>query len=403
MSFAASSKDLLVTNRSTSKSTGILLVTELFPPAVGGSAELLGNAYSRVTTVPTTVLTDTSSGARVVGQGSSIRETSMKTKHWGLLHPGGASHHFSVARQIWRASRKGIGAVHCGRVLPEGLSALLAHGLGAPPYICWAHGEELGYVASSRELQWLASNVYSRARAVFANSRNTASLLTSAGVPADVIHVVRPGVDAERFRPDMPGSENLRRELAPRGQIICLTVGRLQRRKGHDLVIEALAALGPAAATLRYIVVGDGEERGRLESLVRAHGLQSTVLFKGAVAADDLPRYYSAADIFVHPNRVDGSDFEGFGIVFLEAAACGLPAIAGRNGGVAEAVVDGVTGLLVSGTEVSELQRSMTTLIDDRDLRRTMGRAGRARVEREFGWNRAAERISAVHAEVIAS
>jgi phosphatidylinositol alpha-1,6-mannosyltransferase len=228
-------------------------------------------------------------------------------------------------------------------------------------------------------------------------------MLVNIGVPASIVHVVRPGVDAARFHPDIPGAEALRRELAPNGEIVCLTVGRLQRRKGHDLVIEALAALGPEAGTVRYVIVGDGEERGRLEELVRTHGLESTVVFKGQVSADDLPRYYAAADIFVHPNRVDGQDFEGFGIVFLEAAACGLPVIAGRNGGAVETLVAGETGMLVSGTDVAELRQSMAALIASREKRRAMGRAGRARVEREFSWHRAADRISAVHETVAAS
>src|SRR5262249_32016510 len=151
------------------------------------------------------------------------------------------------------------------------------------------------------------------------------------------------------------------------------TVGRLQRRKGHDLTIETLAALKPALPHLRYVIVGEGEERARLEALVAHHGLSDRVTFAGAVAAEELPSYYAAADIFVHPNRVDAGDVEGFGIVFLEAAATGLPTIGGNSGGVPEAIEGDVTGLLVDGTDVNELAIAVRRLAESATLRREMG------------------------------
>ena len=382
---------------------GILLVTELFPPHVGGSAELLANTYERVVSMATTVLTESPYATAAQGGRMMIVPGRLRTTRWGLLHPAGLVRYLNVASRIWAHTRGGIGVVHCARALPEGLSAMLAHAAGAPPYLCWAHGEETGYMRSSRELTWLASQVYRRAAAIVANSQNTADLLAAFGVSGDRIHVVRPGVDADRFRPDAAGAATLRRELQADDAVLCLTVGRLQERKGHDLVIKALAALGGAASRVRYVIVGDGEEKERLETLVRDHGLGSSVVFRGRVPADDLPKYYAAADIFVHPNRIVGNDFEGFGIVFLEAAAAGLPVIAGRSGGVPEAVVDRETGLLVSGTDVAELQAALTTLLRAPDKRRAMGHAGRARVSTEFTWQLAADRITAVHEAIATS
>jgi phosphatidyl-myo-inositol dimannoside synthase len=381
---------------------GILLVTELFPPTVGGSAELFANTYSRLESVDTIVLTDTSNRPRTNLRRTVIEETPMQTRHWGVLHPAGLAHHLKMAAQILRFSRRGVRAVHCGRVLPEGLSALIARGAGSPPYLCWAHGEELATAQSSRELEWLAMRVYRNSRAILANSRNTAEIVQHTGVPEEAIHVVYPGVDVDRFRPIAAGCETLRRELAPHGEIVCLTVARLQRRKGHDLVIEALAGTDPSAHRLKYVIVGDGEERDRLEALVGAAGLGEVVTFRGRIDATDLPRYYAASDIFVHPNRLEGTDFEGFGIVFLEAAAAGLPVIGGRSGGVPEAVVDGVTGVLVEGTDVLELRRALAMLLENPTLRCAMGEAARSRVQTEFTWRHAAERLSAVHRQVLA-
>lgn len=387
-------------SRRSSGGGDILLVSELFPPAVGGSAEVFANVYSRIRESQTTVLTDRVARAdRSFRAIRCVRERRMP-KQWGLLNPRGLLTHALVAADIRRLSRRRITAVHCGRVLPEGLSALLAFAAGGSPYACWVHGEELTYIDSSREFRRLAATVFARARLVLANSSNTADLLVARGVPAALIHVVRPGVDTYRFRPRPAGTDALRQALLDGGDSLCLTVGRLQRRKGHDLVLEALAALGPRLTRVRYVIVGDGEERPRLESMVRRLGLEAIVRFIGRVSASDLPRYYAAADVFVHPNRNEGGDFEGFGIVFLEAAACGIPAIGGRSGGVSEAVVDDETGLLVSGTDATELRDAMLGLLDDRDRRRAFGAAARARVLRDFTWQRAADQVAVLHQQL---
>jgi phosphatidylinositol alpha-1,6-mannosyltransferase len=115
------------------------------------------------------------------------------------------------------------------------------------------------------------------------------------------------------------------------------------------------------------------------------------------VSHEDLPSYYAAADLFVLPNRVDDGDFEGFGMAFLEAAAAGLPTIGGASGGVPEAIVDGETGFLVSGSDVDELAERIERLAVDADLRARLGRAGRARVERDFNWDRAARDVEGLH------
>ena len=181
-----------------------------------------------------------------------------------------------------------------------------------------------------------------------------------------------------------------------------LTVGRLQRRKGHDTMIDALARWPAGAPAVRYVIVGDGEERAPLERRARDHGLGDRVYFAGAVPPEDLPAYYAAADLFVHPNRVDGSDFEGFGIVFLEAAAAGLAVVGGRSGGVPEAVIDGVTGVLVSGTSADELVGVLTGLLANAPRCRSLGEAGRLRATQEFTWDRAAADVAAIHRDVAA-
>ena len=181
-----------------------------------------------------------------------------------------------------------------------------------------------------------------------------------------------------------------------------MSVGRLQRRKGHDLVLRALPALLKRHSTLRYVIVGDGEERPRLESMARELGVTPQVTFVGEVPDDLLPGYFAAADIFVLPNRVEKGDFEGFGIVFLEAAAAGLPTVGGRSGGVPEAVLEDETGLLVDGTDPAELEGALHRLLVDRVLARSLGEAGRRRVRNEFTWAASAARLREAHLELAA-
>jgi phosphatidylinositol alpha-1,6-mannosyltransferase len=363
---------------SNTKAQGLLLLSELFPPAIGGSAVLFGEIYSRLGGTPVTVLSE--------GVGMT---------DYGIRHPRALWRYLRLAGRV-RVSARRVSMVHCGRALPEGVAAWLCRRSGGPRYACWAHGEDIATALNSRELTLLMRMVYAGADVVFANSVNTRRMLRELGVAAERIEIVYPGVDTERFRPDIDATE-IRRQIAPRGETVLLSVGRLQRRKGHDLMIQAVRDLTHQQhRSLRYVIVGDGQERSRLEALVDECGVREYVTFSGEVSAHLLPQYYAACDIFVLPNRVEQTDVEGFGIVFLEAAASGKPAVGGRSGGVPEAVADGVTGLLVGGTDVEELATTIARLMDSDSLRRSLGEAGRARTVREFGWECAAERVSMI-------
>jgi phosphatidyl-myo-inositol dimannoside synthase len=381
-----------------------LLLTELFPPFVGGSAVLFENVYSRLEIPEVTVLTDLAGsprGPEQVGRLKVVRDA-IATARWGLLNPSGLAHHLRVARIVREIPAGSWAVLHCGRALPEGLQAMMATWGTRRRYLCWTHGEELAYIRTSRELAFLVRIVYARAAAVIANSRHTAQMLEHFGVLPQKIHVVYPGVDAARFHPSIDGS-HLRRRLADEGDVLLLSVGRLQRRKGHDLVIAAMAALRDERPRLRYAIIGAGDERPSLEALVNKERLTDRVTFLGQVEDVDLPTHYAASDVFVMPNRVDGVDIEGFGIVFLEASASGRPVIGGRSGGVPEAVEEGQTGYLVSGTDVHELVIALRSLARSPELRRTMGAAGRTRALTQFTWSRSAAAVTDLHRSLVAA
>jgi phosphatidyl-myo-inositol dimannoside synthase len=382
-----------------------LVVTEIFPPNIGGSGELLHNVYRRVSGIPVTVLTDNRGlGASAYPSDSGLRviREPMLARHWGLANPLGLQHHLRRASRLWRLTTGTPTIVHGCCLLPEGLDAWLAHLVGGAPYLCWAHGEELANASKSRELSLLLHRVQRGASALIANCGNTARFLGRLGARPELVDIVHPGVDAMRFRPDAVGAADLRRRFAGDDEILMLTVGRLQARKGHDLALRALSGLRDHTPSIRYVVAGDGADRPRLQTLAADLKVDDRVTFLGAVLADELPALYAAADFFVHPNRINDGDFEGFGIVFLEAAAAGLPVIGGQSGGVPEAVADNLTGHLVSGTSVDELKQAILALADSPERRRALGQAGRARVEREFSWDRAAAKVTEIHLRVAA-
>jgi phosphatidylinositol alpha-1,6-mannosyltransferase len=379
-----------------SSAADIVLLTEVYPPAIGGSGTLLENLYCRLGGTTVHVLTH-GEGSRVQ-RGLEVDTVRMGAPTWGVFEPASFRRHLRVAGAVNRLRRPGHTVVHCAKALPEGLSARFASWRGGGPYVCWVHGEELGHMSTSNELTWLARRVYQGATAVFANSENSRQLLTAGwGVPDSRVHVIHPGVDVDRFRPDVNGTAERARIGACPGDVVFLSVGRLDRRKGHDMALRALARVRRVLPAIKYGIVGDGPQRAGLEALAAEVGVADLVHFAGAVGEADLPAWYAASDVFLMPNRADGVDFEGFGIVFLEAAAAGKPSIGGRSGGVVEAIDDGITGLLVDGTSEESLATAMIQLASSPAARLSIGGAGRQRVLESFTWQVGASRVAEIH------
>jgi phosphatidylinositol alpha-1,6-mannosyltransferase len=363
-----------------------LLVSEVFPPRIGGSGRWFWELYRRLPPDEVVVVAGHAPGDDAFDRSQRLRvqRQALSFPSLGLLSVAGWRRYRAAARALRRrADAVDAGALHCGRVLPEGWLALAC----ARPFACYAHGEELSSNASSRELRWMARRVFRRAALVIANSRHTAGLLAADwGVPAARLAVLSPGVDTARFAP-APPDERARAELGWSGRTVVLTVARLQRRKGHDRLIEAMALLRDRHPALLCAIVGDGEERPALEAQAARAGLAAHVRFHGALAEPDLVRAYQQCDLFALPNRTVGGDFEGFGMVLLEAQACGRAVLAGRSGGTAEAVRDGETGVLVDCRRADVLAAAVDRLLTDAAWRARLGTAGRQWMATHFDWN----------------
>jgi len=171
------------------------------------------------------------------------------------------------------------------------------------------------------------------------------------------------------------------------------TLSRLVERKGFDTVLRAMPRVLEEFPDALYLVVGDGPDRPRLEAMVRDLGLGGSVHFAGSADEESLAAWFRTLDVFVMPSREIPSSghVEGFGIVFLEAGACGRPVIGGRSGGVVEAVQDGSSGVLVNPGDPEDLARALLAMLRDPQRARHLGRSGRLRVEREFTWEKVLE------------
>jgi phosphatidylinositol alpha-1,6-mannosyltransferase len=374
--------------------TPFLMLTELFLPTKGGTAVSFDDDFCRLGGKEIHVVTADVPGAAEFDRthANSIHRIALKRVRW--LKPESLLIYWKllVKAAALAATRRFV-AIFAGRVLPEGLVAWTIARLLGRPVLIYAHGEELTNWGRGRKFA-LMRFIFRRSDAVLANSDFTRDTLTGLlGVDPGRVAVVYPTVDEERFRPGLAG-EGLRAGMGlSKGQGLILSVGRLQRRKGFDNVIRALPLLRQQDIDAHYVVIGIGDDREYLQHLAVELGVSDRVHLLGHVSYDDLPRWYAASDLFAMPNRDIDGDTEGFGLVFLEAASAGRPAVAGTAGGTGSAVVDGVTGLRVDGEQLQAITRALARLLADPAEAERMGLNGRRRVLDNFTHQRRVDQL----------
>jgi phosphatidylinositol alpha-1,6-mannosyltransferase len=364
-----------------------LLVTNDFPPKVGGIQSYLWELWRRLPADEFAVLTTAHDGDAVFDAQQRFRVERAPER---LLLPCRR-----LVRRIDRlATEIDAALVLLDPALPLGLVGSHLE----RPYGIVVHGAEItvpgrlpGTATALGRVLRGASHVIAAGRYPAAEARRVAGC----ELP---LTVVPPGVDVARFRPLDETQCRAARErfgLATDGLLV-VGVSRLVPRKGFDVLIEAAARLVVAYPRLEVAIAGPGRDRRRLERLATAR--DAPVRFLGRVSNDDLPALCACADVFAVTCRTRwaGLEQEGFGIVFLEAAACGVPQLAGDSGGAAEAVVDGTTGLVVSRPDrPDDVAGALSRLLDDQPLRVRLGAAARARAESAFAYDVLAGRLHA--------
>jgi len=362
----------------------VLLLAGNYPPESGGIGELVSNlAHALVSRGETVEVITPVNGA-------ADAENELKVTEFELAEKGYLKRVSRCRRTLRSALRRG----DFDRVLLSSWSPFAvgsAHRAGGPGIDILCHGLDLLEPMSSRRYRWLMRRTLRGASRIIANSRYTAGLAKSAGAAPETVRVIHPGVDTLRFQP-RPAPPRLREDTSCANKTVLLTVTRLVPRKGVDAVIGILPRLAHRYPDLIYLVAGDGPERSRLEGLAKESGAADRIAFLGPPRTEDLPSLYNLADIFVMPNRLieEQGDVEGFGIVFLEAAASAVPAVGGDSGGAPDAIDDGNTGFVVTPDSPDELFDKLNALLSDPALREQMGAAGRQRAVREFQWHQIA-------------
>ncbi|SNS07624.1 phosphatidylinositol alpha-1,6-mannosyltransferase [Geodermatophilus saharensis] len=357
-----------------------LVVTNDFPPRQGGIQTFVAALLERRPPDSLVVLASRSPGWEAHDAGLPYRVVRHPT---GMLLPTPATARAAAGL----VAEHGCDTAFFGAAAPLGLLAPGLRAAGVRHLVGATHGHETGWVALPGARQ-LLQRIAGGLDVLTYISDYTRSRLEPALGGRTRLAQLSPGVDVDRFGPAADGTAVRRRYGLGEGPVV-VCVSRLVRRKGQDVLVAGWPRVLRRHPGARLLLVGGGPDETRLRRAVTARGLQASVVFTGAVPTAQLPEHYAAGDVFAMPCRTrrGGLDVEGLGMVYLEAAACGLPVVAGTSGGAPEAVREGETGTVVGDPRSpGAVAAAVTALLDDPSRALAMGAAGRAWVERRWSW-----------------
>lgn len=374
----------------------ILIPAYDFKPLLGGVANYgheLAVQFSKRARVH--VLSRELPGMEEFDRNLPYRITRIRTPESGLLS-------FPLFAQALRKliRQEPPDAIFCPMWFPDGAACRWALGKRPIPYFVAAHGTEvfdnfIGIKNSVRTLlvRRLEAKVFDGARKIFPVSRYTrTAVLEHAPGNENKVIAVHNGVNLESFR-RTPVSPVSRAKYKQPGQKVLLTVTRLHPYKGVDRMLQSLPVILRSVPDVKYLVVGVGPDRARLEAMTAELRLEGQVRFLGRLPFAEIVELYSLADLFVLLSREELPDVEGFGLVFLEAAACGLPSVGGRSGGIPEAVDEGKSGWLVNPSNTGEIASTIIDLLQSHPEKLERASEFCLSQARKSSWEQAATRI----------
>ena len=364
----------------------ILIATLEFPPQKGGIANYLFGIVKHLPRDKAVVLAPKNPSLPLPSEkegGFKIHRKKLISK-FPFLWPGWLPLLFYL---ILISQREKVESILAGQVLPVGTAAFLVKKFLGIPYFISCHGMDILVAQKSPRRKRLLNKILEQAQGVIANSQFTKNELTKIGVPENKITIIYPCPSSKKQENNKTKKQEIVEKFQLQDKKILLTVGRLVERKGHDKIIEALPKILEHMPNAMYVVVGDGPEKEKLQVLGSKLQVQNKVMFVGEVSDEELRAFYELCDVFIMVSRQINGDVEGFGTVYLEANQYGKPVVAGRSGGVAEAVEDGVTGLVIDDpTNTSQIAEAAIKLLAEDDLAKKLGAQGRNCVERKFKW-----------------
>jgi phosphatidyl-myo-inositol dimannoside synthase len=372
----------------------ILWVDDAFPPSIGGVQKYAFNTVMNLQPGSVVVLCDTNADPRCTDVDTALASRKQKiyrkavfADNLGVLscvkEPAMLLRFCSSIYKLSKEER--IDLILFGKTEFFYLYAIsLLKTLLSIPIALISHGEDIptGQLKSNALKRWLLNRV----DLLICNSHCTRNRMDGfLGKETGAI-VAYPGVE-DKFFFNVDTSAILS-ELDVGGKRLLYTVGRLDERKGQDTVIRALPEILKKHPDILYLIGGEGKHGENLKQIAEEQEVKSHVRFLGSVSDNKILAFFQAGDVFVMPNRTIEGDSEGFGIVFLEAGASGKPVVGGHSGGAPEAIVDGVTGILVDPYSSSDVAEKICFLLSNPDEARKMGAAGRTRADRDFRWAR---------------
>lgn len=367
-----------------------LVISEVFPPIHGGSGRWLYELYRRLPKDDYIIAAGITLGDNEFDTSSELNiiRLPLSSKSWGLISNDGIHlyiNNFFIIRRLIK--QHNITRIHCSRCLPEGVFGFLFKKLNRIPYICFVHGEEIETASTSKELTYIVNAVLKNSSVLIANSKNTKQILIKQWyISPNKIHVLHPGMDSSRFIPAEPDIL-IRNALGWNNRPVILTVGRLQKRKGHDILLQALPIIIKKYPNILYAIIGDGEEKDNLLSLVDYLSIKYNVQLLSNVSDEKMIQCYQQCTLFILPNRTVGKDIEGFGMVLAEAQSCGKAVIAGDSGGTAETMIIGKTGYVVDCTTPTPIANEVIKLLSNSETLHTMGVQARQHAIANLDWS----------------
>lgn len=371
----------------------VLWLTNDLPPRTGGIQQFVANLLARVHPQATVVIGPAEDDAA----GHDAGQPYEVVRGRGAVLPTPAVLRRTV--EVGRQHRPDVVVLGASWPLGE-LAGRLQRALDVP-VVALSHGLEAGL--ASVGLGPVVGHA-TRDLAALTTISDWAEQRLSPHVRAQRVVRVPPGVDVDRFRPGLAGGKLLRQVWGiPQDATLVGCVSRLVPRKGQDRLLRVWPEIAARHPDAWLVLVGEGPLAGRLAERIRALGPDARARLVGRVGWDELPDAYAALDLFAMPcrSRLAGTDVEGLGIVYLEAQAVGIPAIAGDSGGAPEAIRDGRTGTVVPGRDDPALSAALDRWLSDPAARHAAGRAGRAWVEASWSWETIAARFRALLDEVV--
>jgi len=379
-----------------------LLVTSNFPPLYDGIASWMSQLARHYGDNAMLVSLGSEPGQGASDARQPVRIDRMPISRARLRNMPGVIAWSRRAAELARAND--VTFTWCGNLKPPSYVGWWLRVRMGIPYGVILHGTELLQMrrhGSGLGKRMIARTLLTNAAVIVTNSEWTRTMTlqlfedNQIPVPSDRVFAVPLGADLERFRAGLD-TRAVRAKYGLNGGRWMLTVGRLVEHKGQDQVLRALALLHDSEPELRYAVAGSGAYGIRLRALAFELGVEDRVTFLGHVEDDELPALYNVAELYVGASRVAEDHVEGFGISLVEAAATSLPVVAGREGGMPEAVVDGVTGLLADPYDPASLASTIRSLLDAPDYAARLGAEGRRVAESRYSWQRVARDLRAI-------